>query len=163
MTTMLYPDEEGLRETFQGQLERLRGLGVELCVLGPRYSAEQLRRFALEFVDPDRSRDFLESLTMSEGAIDYERWLRPDRMHKGKARGALRWLCAGAEALRCVRLDRRIGLPAVQIAMRTMGEEWLTSWPGAYVHFAAGRALVVTVHYEVYQCDLRGGKASPYR
>jgi len=89
--------------------------------------------------------------------------MRPDRLSRGRAQGCLGWLAAGRVDARCVRLDRRGAMPALRIDLGTMDEGWVTSWPGVFVHFDAGRALAVTVHYEVFQCDLHACTGSPYR
>ena len=97
------------------------------------------------------------------GAVDHVKWLRSDRSQDAPRHGALEWLAVGSPRCACLRLDRRPGLPAVELRLETMDESWISSWPGVYVRFAAGRALVVTLDYEVFQCDLRSGRGSPYR
>ena len=159
----MLPDERALRETFREQLARLRALRVDLRTLGPRATEEHVARLAEEFVEPDRSFAFRQALEAKGGPIDFEQWLREDRLSPRDTRGCLEWLAAGVDAFHCVRFDRRSGFPAVTLAVRTLDETWASTWPGVYVHFAAGRALAVTVHYELFQCDLRIGMGSPYR
>ena len=159
----MLPDERALRETFREQLERLRALRVGLRMLGPKATEEHAARLAEEFVEPDRSVAFRQALEGKGGAVDFEKWFRADRLSQRDARGCLEWLAAGAPDLHCSRFDRRAGLPVVTLRVQTLDETWASSWPGVYVHFAAGRALAVTVHYEVFQCDLRIGMGSPYR
>ncbi|MDI1443164.1 hypothetical protein [Polyangium sp. 6x1] len=157
------PDERFLRDTFREQLARLRSLRVDLRTLGARATEAHAARLAEEFVEPDRSVAFREALDGKGGAVDFEKWLRQDRLSPRETRGCLEWLAAGDEELVCVRFDRRAGFPAVTLVVRTLDETWASSWPGVYVHFAAGRALAVTVHYEVFQCELRIAVGSPYR
>jgi hypothetical protein len=44
-----------------------------------------------------------------------------------------------------------------------MDDVWAASWPGLFVSFDAGRALAVSIDYEVLRSDLRVPRASPYR
>jgi hypothetical protein len=157
------PDASVLRATYRGQIGRLRSLGVGVDEVGRQGTEDLAGRFAQQFVDPDRTWHFLAEIRKAEAVVDFDRWMRPDRLARGRARGCLGWLAAGHVEARCVRLDRRGAMPALRIDMATMDEGWATSWPGVFVHFAAGRALAVTLHYEVFQCDLRASTGSPYR
>jgi len=155
------PSDADLRAVFHDELARLRSLGVQLQKLGKKHTETQLRRFAEEFVDPDRRDLFLRAA--SAGAVDHVKWLRADSTSEPHTKGVLGWLARGAEKLACVRLDRRPRLPAVKLSVDTLDETWATSWPGVYVNFPSGRALVVTLDYEVVRCDLRAAVGSPYR
>jgi hypothetical protein len=157
------PDTTALRATYRGQIERLRALGVEVAEIGRGATDALAERFAQEFVDPDLNWHFLAEIRKAETVVDFDRWIRPDRLSRGRARGCLGWLAAGRVETRCVRLDRRGGMPALRIDLGTMAETWANSWPGVFVHFDAGRALAVTVHYEIFQCDLHACSGSPYR
>lgn len=155
------PDHRALRATFELELTQLRRLGVAWKKLGRRATIDVIARFAEEFIDPDRSEQFLSASSL--GPVDHVKWLRPDRTQDAPKQGALGWLASGAAKLSCLRLDRRARLPAVELRIETIDEVWATSWPGVYVHFESGRALAVTLDYEVFLCDLRRGPGSPYR
>jgi hypothetical protein len=58
-------------------------------------------------------------------------------------------------------MDRLISLPALDLRVASLEEGWATSWPGMLVSLSAGRALVVTLDYELIHFDLRG--SAPYR
>lgn len=154
-------DERALRESFDSELSRLRKLGVRLKKISKQSTREHVVQFASQFVDPDRCADFL--VASAVGPVDHVKWLRPDCSHDAPKHGTLEWLASGSARCICLRLDRRPGLPAVEIGLETMSETWVSSWPGVYVRFASARALVVTLDYEVLQCDLRSGRGSPYR
>lgn len=62
-----------------------------------------------------------------------------------------------------MRFDRRPALPALEIELATIDDAWAASWPGAYVNFDAGRAVVITLDYEDVRCDVRAAPATPYR
>lgn len=158
---MLRPDARDMREAFDFELVRLRRLGVRLKKIGKQPTREHITRFASEFVDPERSAHFLLASTM--GPVDHVKWVRSDCSQDAPRHGVLEWLSAGSPQCACLRLDRRPGLPAVELRLETLNESWVSSWPGVYVRFVAGRALVVTLDYEVFQCDVRSGRGSPYR
>jgi len=160
---MPLPDEHVLREAFRAELARLRALGVGLRALGERESHALVARLAEEFVDPDRSLELLMAVDGDRPTVHFEKFLRPDRTTSRRVRGCLDWLAAGVEEPDCARFDWRRGLPVTMLALRTFEESWAGAWPGLLVHFEVGRALAVSVHYEIFQCDLRGGPGSPYR
>ena len=155
------PDQRALRVTFDFEVAQLRRLGVRLKKIGTQSTREHIRRFASEFVDPERSAEFLTASVM--GPVDHVKWLRVDRRQDAPKHGALEWLASSGAGCACLRLDRRPGLPALELRLETMDESWISSWPGVYIEFVNGRALVVTLDYELLQCDLRSGRGSPYR
>jgi hypothetical protein len=159
----LLPDPFAVRRDEVGRLE---ALGVEVAEVAGRASRRLFERFVREFVEPERVDRLRAEVTRRAawgGGLDLERWLRDDRTLRASASGGMRWLARGREAARCVRFERRAHLPALEIALATMDDAWAGSWPGAFVSFEAGRALVVTTDYEVFRCDLRAGHATPYR
>jgi hypothetical protein len=143
------------------QIERLRRLGVALAPVDPQDQGALLRRFAEAFVDPAQRGAFAAALGGAR-PIDYDRFVRPEcvRAH-APCEGSLAWLSGGARAARCYRLERNPRLPAVNVVVRSIAEAWATSWPGMFVSFESGRALVVTLDYERIHCDL--WTATPYR
>jgi hypothetical protein len=158
---MIRPNERALRATFDLEVARLRELRVRLKRLSSFATREHIRRFASEFVDPERNADFLAASVI--GPIDHVKWIRVDRSQNAPKQGTLEWLGSGTLGSVCLRLDRRPGLPGLELRLDTVDESWISSWPGVYIRFAAGRALVVTLDYEVLQCDLRAARGSPYR
>jgi len=158
---MLRPDPRALRQSFDFEVARLRELGVRLKKIGKQSTREHIARFACEFVEPERVSDFL--WASATGPVDHVKWLRSDRSHEAPRYRALEWLAAGSPRCACLRLDRRPGLPALEFRLETMEESWVASWPGVYIRFVMGRALIVTLDYEVIQCDLRNNRGSPYR
>lgn len=155
------PDPKAIREAFLFELARLRELGVRTKRIGMPSTRKHIERFASEFVEPERHAAFLSASTM--GPVDHAKWLRSDLSRDTPSRGTLDWLMRGASNSTCLRLDRRVGLPAVELKLEKMDESWIASWPGAYVQFVTGRALIITVDYEVFQCDSRAACHSPYR
>lgn len=157
------PDPSAVR---RGEIDRLSALGVEVAELGRRASSRLFDRFVSEFVEPERA-DRLRAEAKRNAAwgsaIDLERWMRPDCTLRARAAGGMGWLARGDLSKRCVRFERRAHLPALEIAVATMDDAWAGSWPGAFVSFDAGRALVVTLDYEVLRCDLRARRGTPYR
>jgi hypothetical protein len=145
---------------WERHVRRLVELEVVLVELDTRLAAGLFRRFVAEFGDPARAPEL-----ERPGArpIDFERWLRHDCIRPARVEGSLRWLRGGHEGGRCVRFERRRTLPALEIDLSTMEDAWATSWPGAFVNFDRARALVVSVDYEAFRCDLRAGRATPYR
>ena len=69
----------------------------------------------------------------------------------------------GFEGGRCIRFERRPRLPALDIDLATIDDTWAASWPGVFVRFDAGRAVVITLDYEEIRCDMRAGRGTPYR
>jgi hypothetical protein len=59
-------------------------------------------------------------------------------------------------------LPLRADVPAVAVQLSTIDEAWATTWPGIFVRFELGRA-VVTPDYEVMRCDLAARGSTPYR
>lgn len=158
---MMRPDQRALRHTFDFEVARLRELGVRLKRISLPSTRQHIARFASEFVDPDRCADFIGA--SESGPVDHVKWLRADRSQDAPKHGVLDWLATGSSQCVCLRLDRRPGLPALELKLETLDESWISSWPGVYIRFATGRSLVVTLDYEVFQCDLRSGRGSPYR
>ncbi len=157
-------DRPGLdpREARRYELARLRALGVELAVIEPRRSRSLFNRFVHEFVDPDQRAHVLEEVAR-QGFGDLDRWMREDCTRQTSGRGCLAWLGPHEPGARCVRFETRPGLSALEITVATMDDTWASSWPGVFVNFDAGRALVITVDYEVRRCDRGALRRSPYR
>jgi hypothetical protein len=156
--------EVDARALLRREIKRLRALRVKLAELAPARSHALFERFAGEFVGPERAPVFLREVQRAGGlCVDPGRWLRPDCAVVLGSAGCARWLAGGRRGARCVRFDRRPGLPAVEIAIDTMDDVWAASWPGLFVSFDAGRALAVSIDYEVLRSDLRVPRASPYR
>lgn len=144
------------------ELGRLRGLGVEITEISRARTRALFDRFVREFIAPEHAARFFEDV-QRRGLDDLQRWMRHDRTLRAVAEGSLAWLAPRAEAGRCVRFEKRADLPALEVELATLDETWATSWPGAFVSFEAGRALVVTVDYEVLRCDRGARGMSPYR
>jgi hypothetical protein len=158
--------EVDAKALLRREIKRLRALRVKLAELAPARSHALFERFAGEFVGPERAPVFLAEVRRAGGrglCVDPGRWLRPDCAVVLGSAGCARWLAGGRRGARCVRFDRRAGLPAVEIAIDTMDDVWAASWPGLFVSFDAGRALAVSIDYEVLRSDLRVPRASPYR
>jgi hypothetical protein len=150
------------REVRRGQIDRLRTLGVAFRELDVGQTRAVVRRFAREFLDPDRSEPWLEAaLRAPRRPVAFERFLRDDCVKSLRPAGSLRWLVAEGRDARCHRFERDAWLPALDIFAPSLDESWAASWPGVFVNFEAGRALVVTVDYARLHCDLR--RLSPYR
>jgi hypothetical protein len=149
------------------EVERLEALGVVLAEIPPAEARPLLARFVREFVDPARGAWLSAELggaRPSERAFDFDRWLRPECVRRVTAPGCVRWLASGVEDARCVRFERRAHLPALAIALATLDDAWAASWPGVFVSFDAGRAVVVTLDYEEVRCDVRAARGTtPYR
>lgn len=158
---MIYPDQRALLATFDFEITRLKRLGVRLKKMGAQSTRQYIQRFASEFVDPERNDEFIAVSALRP--VDHVKWVRADRRQEAPKHGAVEWLASGTARCVCLRLDRRPGLPALEVRLDTMNESWVSSWPGVYVRFMNSRALVVTLDYEVLQCDLRSGRGSPYR
>jgi hypothetical protein len=164
----LHEDRRGLglgldpRAVRRDELGRLRALGVEIAEIGRVRSRSLFDRFVREFIAPENAARFFEDVKR-RGLDDLQRWMRHDRTLRTLAEGSLAWLAPRAELGRCVRFEKRADLPALEVDVATMEEAWATSWPGAFVSFEAGRALVVTVDYEVLRCDRGDKQRSPYR
>lgn len=154
------------REAQRFEVERLTGLGVVMTEISPARALPLLRRFVGEFVDPLHAGalvDHFEAPSKDGRALELARWLRPDRTRVGGPIGCARWLAAGGVRARCVRFERRARMPALEIDLSTLDDAWAASWPGAFVNFDAGRAVVITLDYEDVRCDLRSAPATPYR
>ena len=150
------------REARRYELARLRALGVAITELGQPRSRALLERFVREFVEPERSAHLLEEVKQQRlGELD--RWMREDCTQRASGRGCLAWLGPRERGGRCVRLEKRASLPALEIEIATLEDTWAASWPGVFVNFEAGRALVITIDYEVRRCDRGALQRSPYR
>lgn len=154
------------REAQRFEVERLEDLGVVMTEISPVRALPLLRRFVEEFVDPLHAGalvDHFEGPSTDGRALELARWLRPDRARTGGPIGCARWLAAGGARARCVRFERRARMPALEIDLATIEDAWAASWPGAFVNFDAGRAVVITLDYEDVRCDLRSAPKTPYR
>lgn len=149
-------------EALQEQrIERLRALGVVLVPLPLRETRALQRRFREAFVDPSQQDEYARVLEGGR-AIEHQRFLRADSVRPLGPRGSsLAWLTSGSARTQCHRMEREPWLPAVHLVPGSVEETWVASWPGVFVSFDAGRALVVTLDYERIYCDLRG--RTPYR
>jgi hypothetical protein len=151
---------------WEHELQRLRALGVKMTELHAVSASFLFKRFATEFVDPERAGEMLDDAPPArprEATLDFERWTRSECTERARAEGSLLWLRAGHFDARCVRLERRRHLPAIEIDVATMEDAWATSWPGAFVNFDRARALLISTDYEAFRCDLRRLRSTPYR
>jgi hypothetical protein len=167
------------RAVRRAQIDRLEALGVELQEISSSRGRRLLDRFLHEFLDPRSAAQVSAELARPPGAarpLDFDRWLRPECVrrgergshasHQGGSAGCVAWLLAGstgAPAVPCVRFERRPDLPALAIDLATLDDAWAASWPGLFVSFEAGRAVVITLDYEEVRCDVRAARATPYR
>ena len=161
---LLHEDRPGLdlRAARRDELARLRALGVEVAEIGRAPSRVLFDRFVREFIAPEHHGPFLDDVKR-RGLDDLQRWIRQDCTLRTKAEGCLAWLGPEPQLARCLRFEMRVELPALEITMATMEETWAASWPGVFVSFEVGRALVITVDYEVLRCDRGARRTSPYR
>jgi hypothetical protein len=153
------------RAARRDQIERLETLGVALAEIPEVRSRPLLARFVREFLDPVRAADFALELgrpRLPPRVLDFDLWLRPECVQRSTT-GCVRWLFSGGADARCVRFERRADLPALAIDLATIDDAWAASWPGVFVRFDVGRAVVVTVDYEHFFCEVRAGGATPYR
>lgn len=155
----LHPYWLGPREARRDAIDRLVALGVALTEIPLDRSRVLLTRFIDEFVDPSRTDELRVAL---DRPVDLDRWLR-SRVQSSRTLGCVRWLAADNPDARCVRFERSATLPALDVDLGTLDDTWAASWPGLYVSFAAGRALVVTLDYEEVRCDVRTTRGTPYR
>lgn len=144
------------------ELARLRALGVEITEISRARTRAMFERFAREFIAPEHGARFFEDVRR-RGLDDLQRWMRHDCTLRTIAQGCLAWLGPRENLDPCVRFEKSADLPALEIALATMDETWAASWPGVFVNFDAGRALVITVDYEVLRCDRGAARTSPYR
>lgn len=154
------------RTLLRSELSRLRALGARITLLPTAEGRAALYRFAQVFVDAPRLPTFLERLdAMRESSrqLDFSQWFPPEASARRPALGCLTWLGGGDTAARCIRFEPRVALGAMELAIASFEEVWITSWPGLYVHLANERAFFVNVDYEITRCDMRMGRASPYR
>lgn len=154
------------RDVLADQVDRLDALGVVMAALPGARARSLFARFVEQFIDPQRAAELIDRREDPAGwhrGIELARWLRPDRTRRGGPLGCMRWLAAGQAFARGVRFDRRPSLPALEIDLATLDDTWAASWPGAYVNFDAGRAVVITLDYEDVRCDVRAAAATPYR
>lgn len=161
---LLHADRPGLdpRAARRDELTRLRALGVEVAEVGRGRSRSLFDRFVREFIAPEHHRPFLDDVKR-RGLDDLQRWMRHDCTLRTKAEGCLSWLGPETRLARCLRFEKRVEMPALEITLATMDETWAASWPGVFVSFEVGRALVITVDYEVLRCDRGNLRTSPYR
>jgi hypothetical protein len=150
-----------VRATWEQQVRRLRELGVVAAEIALPEGVRLRERFLAEFGDADR----VASLLGREPglAANLERAMRPEHTRGARVEGSVAWLSGGGRAARCHRFERWLGLPVLEIDLGTMEDGWATCWPGAFVSFDLARALVVSVDYEAFRCDLRAHGATPYR
>ncbi len=144
------------------EIDRLRQLGVRVRELNPASTTEVAARFLREFSTTEHVGEALAALENGE-ALAFEKWLREDVTTRDATGGHLAWLTARARGARCVRLARRSDLPAVEIEVETMDDAWAASWPGVFFQLDLGRAVVVTLDYELARLDLHPRHATPYR
>lgn len=153
-------------DVLSDQRDRLSELGVVLSTVSTARTRSLFARFVEEFVDPPRGPELLalrEDRADRHRSVEIARWLRPDRTRRGGPTGCMRWLTGGNASARCVRFDRRGSLPALEIDPTTLDDTWAASWPGVFVSFETGRAVVITLDYEDIRCDVRAAPATPYR
>jgi hypothetical protein len=148
------------RAARQRAVARLEALGVALAEIPLDRSRPLLARFVDEFVEPSRVRQLHLELGRP---LALERWLRPECIHDRGSLGCVRWLAGSVPGARCVRFERSVTLPALIIDLATLDDTWAASWPGLFVSFDAGRAVVVTLDYEEVRCDVRAARGTPYR
>jgi hypothetical protein len=164
------------RAVRRAQIGRLTALGVGLVEIPSARARPLLDRFVREFLDPSHTAELSRELAAprgAAGALEFDRWLRPECVRRaetgarsslrGGAAGCVAWLLAGSAAASCVRFERTAHLPALAVDLATLEDAWAASWPGLFVSFEAGRAVVVTVDYEEIRCDVRAPAGSPYR
>ena len=157
------------RARRRDEIERLEALGVDLTEIPSARARPLLARFVREFVDPARAARLDEELARPPAAppvLDFDRWLRPECVRRDGVVGCVRWLLGGGPAhvgASFVRFERRADLPALAIDPSTLDDAWAASWPGLFVSFEAGRAVVVTLDYEEVRCDVRAARGTPYR
>lgn len=154
-----------LRRIHRKQMSRLRDLAVDVEELSARDSREALSRFARAFMGVERSVTFLGEADATHATgreIDYGRWLwqgSPPPPLKPQ----LGWLSDWHPGTSCIRFDRRLIFPALRLSVTGMLDEWAFSWPGAYVSFDSGRAMLVSLDREVSCYELAAGGKPPYR
>ena len=163
------------RAARRAQVGRLTALGVALVEIPlgrARASPGSLLRRVPR--SPSAPAELSAELAQPRGALDFDRWLRPECVRRGEhgprsslrggEAGCVAWLLAGsADAAPCVRFERRADLPALSIDLATLDDAWAASWPGLFVRFEVGRAVVITIDYEEIRCDVRTARATPYR
>ncbi|HEY4116400.1 MAG TPA: hypothetical protein VGM56_01040 [Byssovorax sp.] len=141
------------------EIARLRDLGVRLLELNAIGSRELVARFLRDFASEDVAGRAGPACVRGD-VVPFEAWLRDDcRVRDAGEVRPLAWVSCG----RVVRLSRWADLPAVEIDASSMRDAWAKSWPGAFVGFDVGRALVVTLDYEVRCYDMRRSWLGPYR
>jgi hypothetical protein len=156
------------RAVLRQQVDRLVDLGVALVEIPPVRARPLLARFVREFLDPSRSAEIAAEIARPQGAsraLDFDHWLRPECV-RDSAAGCGGWLFPAAvdpSGAECLRFERRPDLPALAIDLTTMNDAWAASWPGVFVRFDVGRAVVVTLDYEQIRCEVRPSGPTPYR
>jgi hypothetical protein len=172
----LHPFRLDPRAARRDAIERLEVLGVVMAEIPVARSRPLLDRFVREFVDPSRAALLAAEIRRPGAAsrvLELDTWLRPECVSHGGTIGCTRWLAVGAlpahgvaptgARARCVRFERNAALPALAIDLATLDDSWAASWPGSFVSFETGRAVVVTLDYEEVRCDLRAARGTPYR
>jgi hypothetical protein len=167
----LHPFRLDPRAARRHAIERLEVLGVVMDEIPLTRARPLLDRFVREFVDPARAALLTAEIRRPRVAprvLELDTWLRPECVSRGGATRCVRWLSARSDGAaparaRCVRFERTMDLPALAIDLATLDDVWAGSWPGSFVSFDTGRAVVVTLDYEEVRCDLRAARGSPYR
>ncbi len=154
-----------LRRVHRRQIARLRDLSVDVRELSPEASREAMILFAREFLGAERTGDFVTEVDAAKATfreVDYGRWL-----WQGAPPPALKprfgWLSDWMPRTTCLRFDRRVALPALRLSIPGMLDEWAFSWPGVYVSFDKGRAILVSLDCEVTCYELSPSRKSHYR
>jgi hypothetical protein len=151
---------------WRGEIARLAKLGVRLVEVAPPEAARLFARFIDQFIDPEHAasvRALARVARPGDRPVELGRLLRADRTSRGGPQGCAAWLASRKGEATCVRFERRLALPVSQIALVTLEDAWAASWPGVFVNFEAGRAVVITPDYEDLRCDTRSLSATPYR
>ena len=154
-----------LRRIHRKQMSRLRDLSVDFEELSALESREALARFARAFMGVERSASFLGEADATHATgreIDYGRWLwqgSPPPSLKPQ----LGWLSDWHAATTRIRFDRLLLFPSLRLPVAGMLDEWAFSWPGAYVSFENGRAMLVSLDRDVSCYELAAGGKPPYR